>query len=79
MKDLVSYLVSIEARLAIRRTLVLAFAIWMTWRAYEFGVWFATGNSRNGIEIAAIIAAVTAPITLFAGTVFKTYVEGKVL
>lgn len=79
MKDAVSYLVSIEARLAIRRTLVLAFAIWMTWRISEWGMWFAVGNDRNGMEIAAIIAAVTAPITLFAGTVFKTYVEGKVL
>ena len=37
MKDVVSYLVSIEARLAIRRTLVLVLAVWMTWRAYNRG------------------------------------------
>lgn len=61
----------------LRRTLVLTAAIWMTWKASEWGMWFATGNARDGVEIAAIIAAVTAPITLFAGSVFKTYVEGK--
>ena len=79
MKDTVAYLVAVEAKLGIRRTLVLALAVWMTWRISEWGMWFAVGNDRNGMEIAAIIAAVTAPITLFAGTVFKTYVEGKVL
>ena len=79
MKDTIAYLVSVESKLAIWRRMTMVFALWMTWRAFEFGVWFAVGNERNGVEIAAIIAAVTAPITLFAGTVFKTYVEGKVL
>ena len=79
MKSTLAQLVEIEHKLGIRRTLVLALAVWMTWRISEWGMWFAVGNERNGMEIAAIIAAVTAPITLFAGTVFKTYVEGKVL
>lgn len=79
VKDTLSHLVAVEAKLGIRRTLVLALAVWMTWRISEWGMQFAVGNERNGVEIAAIIAAVTAPITLFAGTVFKTYVEGKVL
>ena len=45
MKDVVSYLVSIEARLAIRRTLVLALAVWMTWRISIVNDDFI-GNSR---------------------------------
>ena len=40
-------------------------------------MWFATGNGRNGIEIAAILAAVQAPIVLFAGTVFRAYIESR--
>jgi hypothetical protein len=40
-------------------------------------MWFATGNSRNGMEIAAILAAIQAPVMLFAGTVFKVYADSK--
>lgn len=59
------------------RRVVLATAIWMTWAVSEWSMWFATGNSRNGMEIAAMLAAIQAPVVLFAGTVFKAYVEGK--
>ena len=79
MKDTITYLVSVESKLAIWRRMTMVFALWMTWRISEWGMQFAVGNERNGVEIAAIIAAVTAPITLFATAVFKTYVEGKVL
>ena len=59
------------------RRAVLAIAIWMTWAASEWSMWFATGNSRNGMEIAAILAAVQAPVMAFTGMVFKVYVESK--
>ncbi len=59
------------------RTIVLGTAIWMTWLVSEWAMWFATGNSRNGVEIAAIIAAVTAPICAFGGYVFKAYNDSK--
>jgi hypothetical protein len=60
------------------RTLVLVIAIWMTWAVSEWAMWFATGNTRNGVEIAAIIAAVTAPIAAFGGYIFKAFVDSKV-
>ena len=45
MKDAVSYLVAVEAKLGIRRTLVLALAVWMTWRISIVNDDFI-GNSR---------------------------------
>jgi hypothetical protein len=59
------------------RTVVLTTAIWMTWAVSDWAMWFATGNARNGMEIAAIIAAVTAPICAFGGYIFKAFVESK--
>jgi hypothetical protein len=59
--------------------LMLLFACFMTTKAYLWGVWFATGNARDGVEIAAIIAAVTAPVTLLATSVYGNYVaKGRV-
>jgi hypothetical protein len=62
---------------AVVRRVVLGIAIWMTWAVSEWSMWFATGNSRNGMEIAAILAAIQAPVMLFAGTVFKVYADSK--
>jgi hypothetical protein len=59
------------------RTIVLTTAIWMTWLVSDWAMWFATGNSRNGVEIAAIVAAVTAPICAFGGYVFKTFADSN--
>ena len=59
------------------RRMVLLIAIVMTWEVSRWAMWFAVDNSRDGIQIAAIIAAVTAPITLFASQVFKVYAESK--
>lgn len=59
--------------------LMLLFACVMTTKAYLWGVWFATDNVRDGVEIAAIIAAVSAPVTLLATSVYGNYVaKGKV-
>lgn len=59
------------------RIAVLATAIYATWVAAQWGMAFATGNERNGMEIAAILAAIQAPITLFAGSVFRAYIESR--
>lgn len=59
------------------RILVLSTAIWMTWLVSDWAMWFAVGNARNGVEIAAIIGAVTAPICAFGGYVFKAYLGSK--
>lgn len=64
-------------RYSVVRRLVLAIAIWMTWAVSKWAMWFAVDNARDGVEIAAIIAAVTGPVTVFGGYVFKVYAESK--
>lgn len=66
----------VDERGIIRR-IVLALAIWMTWEASRWAMWWATGNARDGVEMAAVIAAVTAPITTFGAYVFKAYIESR--
>lgn len=59
------------------RIAVLTTAIWMTLEVSRWSMWFAVGNARPGLEIAAILAAAQAPVTLFAGTVFRAYLDSK--
>ena len=65
------------ARYKVVRRIILSLATWMTIDAYLWACWYATGNVRNGLEIAAIIGAVTAPIAAYAGWVFKIYADSK--
>lgn len=60
----------------IRRGTVVV-ALVMTWRVTVWSMWFAADNARNGMEIAAILAAIQAPITLFTSMVFKSFVDSK--
>ena len=64
-------------RYRIRSTIILTIAMWMLIDAARWGMWFAVGNPRNGLEIAAILTAIQAPATFFAGWAFKIYTEGK--
>ena len=58
-----------ENRLGIRRSTVLFVTLWMT---------YASATSlTSGLEAAAIIAAVTAPITYLQTAVFKAYIGAK--
>lgn len=66
----------VDRRGVIRRA-VLAAAIWMTWRASAWAMIYAETSARPGIDIAAIVAAVTAPVTLFAGSVFAAYIKSR--
>lgn len=59
------------------RIAVLATAILMIWEVSRWSMAFALGNEKNGMEIAAILAAIQAPITLFAGSVFRAYIESR--
>lgn len=68
----------VEQKLALRRTLVLFLSIWLTYDAYQWAAQFAVYTERAGVEVAAIIAAVTAPVSWITVAVFKTYTEGKV-
>ncbi len=66
----------VDERGIVRRA-VLGVAIWMTWRVSVWAMGYAETSPRPGVDIAAIIAAVTAPVTLFAGAIFKAYTESR--
>lgn len=62
---------------AIVRRIVLGVAIWMTWRVSEWAMSFAVSSTRPGVDLAAVVAAVTAPVTVFGGYAFKVYADSK--
>lgn len=69
-----------EEKIGLRRTYVLGVTLWMSWRAFDWAAQFANVNGVNGtdsIAIAAIITAVTAPVSYLQVAVFKAYIESK--
>ena len=70
-------ILDIEDKLAIRRSVVLFVTLWMTWRAFEWAAVFAAAHPSDGLVDAAIIGAVTAPITYLQASVFKAYLDSK--
>ena len=61
----------------IRSTLIVGIATWMMIRVAEWSMLFAATSTRNGVEIAAILAAVQVPATLYAGYAFKIFQTTK--
>jgi len=66
----------VDERAIVRRISLVA-AIAMTWHASQWAMSFAEMSERPGMDVAAIIAAVTAPAMAFGGYIFKWYVEGR--
>lgn len=66
----------IDTRGVIRR-IVLAVAIYMTWRVSAWAMGYVEGSARPGADLALIIGAVTGPVTVFGGYVFKAYIESR--
>lgn len=70
----------VDNRGVIRRV-VLGVTVWML---YVQGQWAneyalkALSAGKADVGVAAIMAAITAPATLLAGWVFKTYLESRV-
>lgn len=62
---------------SITRRIVLFVTLWMTWAAFIWAAGFAEATDKAGLEVAAIIAAVTAPIAALQGFIFKVYAEGR--
>lgn len=77
MKQMISDLLDFVDERAVVRRAVLFITLWMTWEAFYWAAKFATLTDKSGIEVAAIIAAVTAPISLLQGFVFKVYADGR--
>lgn len=67
----------VDNRSVVRR-IVLFITLWMTWVAFNWaGIYALAMADKSGLEAAAIIAAVTAPISVLQGYVFKIYAEGR--
>ncbi len=66
----------IDSRGIVRRV-VLAIAIWMTWQVSQWAMGYVETSTRPGIDLAAIIGAVTGPVTIFGGYVFKAYIDSR--
>lgn len=76
--NVLSSILEWERKLAMRRTTVLFVTLWMTYRAFDWAAHYALSTSdTNGFEAAAIIAAVTAPISYLQKTVFEAYISAK--
>lgn len=77
-RRLINTVMEWEKKLGIRRSTVLFVTLWMTYRAFEWAAAYAHATSlTSGLEAAAIIAAVTAPITYLQTSVFKAYISAK--
>ena len=79
MKYVVNFLDFIDTRAVIRR-IVLGVTLWMTWESYTWAATFAesaVAHGKTGMDYAALIAAVTLPISALQGYVFKVYAEGR--
>ncbi len=67
-----------ERKLALRRSAVLFSTLWMTYKAFDWATVYAmAGIATSGAEAAAIILAVTAPITYLQKEVFKAYISSR--
>lgn len=71
-----------EQKLAIRRSAVLFTTLWMTWRAFTWAAEYASaliaiGSTDAWVASAAMIAAVTAPVSVLQAAVFKAYIDAK--
>jgi hypothetical protein len=72
-----AHMTDILSRWIPTRLITLYLAVLWTWIAFDWARWFAVGNGREGVEIAAIIAAVTAPITAYSGYIFKVFIDSR--
>lgn len=69
-----------ERKLGIRRTTVLMVTLWMTYRAFSWAAMYAgQDHAGDALAAAAIIAAVTTPITYLQKVVFEAYISAKEL
>lgn len=66
----------IDKYLVIRRTVLLT-ALWMTIEVQQWSMHYASVSLLTGLDIAAVLTAVQAPVVAFGAYVFKWYVESK--
>ena len=60
------------------RAFTLYITLWMTWEAFQWAAAFSHTTKLDGLGTAAVVAAVTAPISALQVFIFKAYTESKV-
>ena len=76
-RSLLDYLYDVINEQGVIRRVVLLFTLYMTWTCTQWAQGFATSSPRPGMDIAAIIAAVTAPMMALQAFAFKHYLESR--
>jgi hypothetical protein len=76
-KNLLQYLFDIVNRQGIVRRFTLGTTIYMTYTATTWAQHYAETSQKSGLEIAAIIGAVTAPLMALQGAAFKHYLSSR--
>lgn len=67
----------VDSRAIVRRV-TLGVTLWMTWKSFTWATVFAASYQVGaGVDMGAVIAAVTAPIAALQGYVFKVYSDGR--
>ncbi len=66
----------IDDRIIVERG-VLLFTLWMAYEAFEWAKWYADHTAKDGLQVAAIIGAVTAPASALLNFIFKTMGESS--
>lgn len=61
-------------KVEVARPVTLGVTLWLTYHSYQWAATFAEESTRTGVEVAMVIAAVIAPISLLQGYVFKAYI-----
>lgn len=59
------------------RAMTLYITMWMTWKAFAWAAIYAIATNHDGLQQAAVIAAVTAPVSALQVFVFRSYMEAK--
>lgn len=66
----------LDNRMIVRRLLLIG-TMYLVWDSYAWCKSFAEHTTRDGLQIAAIIAAVTGPVTILLKFVVDNYTEGR--
>lgn len=59
------------------RSATLYVTLWLTYEAFAWAAQYAHATTLDGLGAAAVIGAVTGPISILQGWVFREYMEAK--
>lgn len=73
--DFVSKYTDRWLKVGVLQPVVLGVTLYLTYDAYQWASRFAETTERGGAEVALMVAAVIAPISVLQGWVFKQFIQ----